>query len=226
MPAGPGGVICQRDGSTQSPSGEKASARSARHSALPGAPVLALPASADTHGLPLARSPTRMARQLTKMPGQWGAGPSVLVHALNVWRCYVEGWRPHPCKAETDHQSLTHQHTKSGLPLRQVRWSELPAGAAPCRCRSERACPLVKNMLVRSAKNRCACFSSKRTLLLPPPPPSSQRTTGSLLRTAPLHPQGREGLPEPPQNCTDVQRRGPSMPSRPAKPAPVTAARM
>jgi hypothetical protein len=44
-----------------------------------------------------------------------------VVHALKVWRCYVEGTN---FRVLTDHQPLIHFHTQPILSSRQVRWSE------------------------------------------------------------------------------------------------------
>ncbi len=44
-----------------------------------------------------------------------------VVHALKIWRCYVEGTT---FKVFTDHQPLIHSPTQSILSGRQVRWSE------------------------------------------------------------------------------------------------------
>jgi hypothetical protein len=44
-----------------------------------------------------------------------------VVHALKIWRCYLEGTN---FKVLTDHQPLVHFPTQPILSRRQVRWSE------------------------------------------------------------------------------------------------------
>lgn len=44
-----------------------------------------------------------------------------VVHALRVWRCYLEGVK---CTVVTDHNPLVHLPTQPTLSRRQVRWSE------------------------------------------------------------------------------------------------------
>ena len=47
-----------------------------------------------------------------------------IVHALRIWRCYLEGG-PHPVQVFTDHQpSLTYLPTKGMLGDRQIRWAQ------------------------------------------------------------------------------------------------------
>ena len=45
----------------------------------------------------------------------------VVVHALKIWRCYLEGTS---FTVLTDHQPLVHFPTQPILSRRQVRWSE------------------------------------------------------------------------------------------------------
>jgi hypothetical protein len=46
-----------------------------------------------------------------------------VIHALKVWRCYLEG---STFKVLTDHNPLCHIPTQPLLSRRQARWSEFP----------------------------------------------------------------------------------------------------
>ena len=45
-----------------------------------------------------------------------------VIHAVTVWRCYLEGV---PCVIVTDHNPLVHLQTQPHLSRRQVHWREL-----------------------------------------------------------------------------------------------------
>ena len=54
----------------------------------------------------------------------WSTGEQELwavIHALQTWRCYLEGV---PFKVITDHNPLTHLPTQSNLTRKQARWSQ------------------------------------------------------------------------------------------------------
>jgi hypothetical protein len=48
---------------------------------------------------------------------------SAIVHALRVWRCYLEGVH---FEVETDHKCNTSFQSQPNLSRRQARWSEFP----------------------------------------------------------------------------------------------------
>jgi hypothetical protein len=65
-------------------------------------------------------------RSLTPAEKNYGVGEQELlavVHALTVWRCYLEGGA-HPVQIFTDHAPNTFLPTKTNLSRRQARWSE------------------------------------------------------------------------------------------------------
>ena len=74
------------------------------------------------HGKPVAFESCRM----TPAERNYGAGEQELlatIHALRVWRCYLEG-APHQFTLVTDHAPNTFLQSKEILSRRQARWSE------------------------------------------------------------------------------------------------------
>ena len=106
--------------------------------ALQSAPVLALPdftqpfeVVCDASGVGIGavlmqngRPVAYESRKLTPAERNYTTGEQELlavVHALEVWRCYLEG--PATVKVVTDHQPLTYLPTKAQLSRRQARWA-------------------------------------------------------------------------------------------------------